>query len=114
VGVELVVLGLAPVDRPHVQGVPQYEGNALALTQIRQPVPGEHALHGHHHILAERLHRGQERLGGARQIAREAHLTGCIQDAQVHLAGVQVDTAVVLVLTGIEFHLRPPVRFVSE
>ncbi len=111
--VDLVVLGLTPVDRPHVQGVPQHEGNPLALTQIGQPVPGEHAFHRHHQVLAEGLDRGQERLRGALQVTREAYLAGGVQDAQVHLTSVQVDPAVVLMLTGIELHLRPPVRFVS-
>ena len=41
------------------------------------------------------------------------HLAGRVQDAQVHLPGVQVDAAVVLVLPGIESHLRPPFRLVS-
>ena len=114
VGVDLVVLGLAPVDGTHVQGMPEHEGNALAGTQVGHPVPGEHAFDRHHQILAEGLHGGQEGLRGALQVAREAHLAGCIQDAQVHLAGVQIDAAVVLVLTGIEFHLRPPFRLVSD
>ena len=114
VGVDLVVLGLAPVDGPHVQGVPEHEGNALARAHIGHPVPGEHALDRHHQVVAERLHRGQEGLRGALQVAREAHLAGRIQDAHVHLAGVQVDAAVVFVLTGIEFHLRPPFRLVSD
>ena len=35
VRVDLVVLGLAPVDRAHVQRVPQHEGDALALRTDR-------------------------------------------------------------------------------
>ena len=75
--------------------------------------PSEHALDCHHQVVPERPHGGQEGFRTALQVAREAHLAGRIQDAQVHLAGVQVDAAVVLVLTGIEFHLRPPVRLDS-
>jgi hypothetical protein len=113
VRIDLVVLGLAPVYRAHVQGVAEHEGDALARTQIGQPVPGEHALHGHHQVIAEGLDHGQKRLRAALEVARHHYLAGRVHDAHVHLTGVQVDTTVVLVLTGIEFHLRPPFRLVS-
>jgi hypothetical protein len=43
-GVEPVVLGLAPVDGLHRQRVTEHEGNRLARAQVGEPVPGEHAL----------------------------------------------------------------------
>jgi hypothetical protein len=108
VRIDAVVLGLSPVNGAHVQRVSEHEGNALALTQVRQPVPGEHAFDGHDQIVAEIPHRSQERLGTAFDVARQQHRSVGVQDTQVHHPGVQVDTAVVLVLLGIESHLRPP------
>src|SRR5262249_50369370 len=43
---ELVALGLGAVDGPHLQGVPQDEGDALGGAGVGQPVPGDHALAG--------------------------------------------------------------------
>ena len=39
VGIDLVVLGLAAVDRLHRQGVSQNEGDAVGGAEIREPVP---------------------------------------------------------------------------
>jgi hypothetical protein len=52
--------------------------------------------------------------GFAVDVARQQHRSSTIQHAQVHLSSVQVDTAVVLVLPGIESHQRPPFRLVSD
>ena len=41
------------------------------------------------------------------------HVAGGVQNAQVHLPRVQVDTAIVLVLLGIKSHLRPPFLLVK-
>ena len=54
-GIDFVVLGLAAVDRIHIERVAQDEGNALAGTQVSEPVPGEHALDGHDETFAKRL-----------------------------------------------------------
>ena len=60
VGIDLVVLGLAPVDGLHVQGVAEDEGDPLLGAQIGEPVPREDALHGHHQVLAVRSDGGEE------------------------------------------------------
>jgi len=69
VRIDAVVLGLAPVNGAHVQGVAKNKPNALALTQVGQPVPGEHALHRHHQIVAEALDCREERPGAAVDVA---------------------------------------------
>jgi hypothetical protein len=43
---DLVVLGLAAVNRLHVQRMAEHESNALGLAEIGKPVPGEHAFAG--------------------------------------------------------------------
>ena len=42
-GVDLIVFGLAAVDGFHGEGVSEHEGDALAGTQVREPVPREDA-----------------------------------------------------------------------
>src|SRR5918999_4037142 len=43
VGVKPVVLGLAAVDRLHVEGMAEDEGEALLFAQVGHPVPAEEA-----------------------------------------------------------------------
>lgn len=50
-GIDLVVLGFAAVDRLHVEGVAEDEGDVVFRAQIGQPVPGKHALDAHHQVL---------------------------------------------------------------
>lgn len=45
--VDTVVLGLAAVERLHVEVVPQYEVDRFAAAQVDQPVPDEHAFATH-------------------------------------------------------------------
>ena len=52
VGVTLVVLGRAPMNRLHIESLPQDKGNALLRTEVRQPVPGEDTLHRHDQLRA--------------------------------------------------------------
>jgi hypothetical protein len=39
VGIEAVVLGVAAVHRPHVEGMSQDKGNPLVLAEISEPGP---------------------------------------------------------------------------
>ena len=59
VSIDLVILGLAPVNRLHVERVTQNESNSLAGAQIGQPVPRENAFDGD--VLAERSDRFQKK-----------------------------------------------------
>jgi hypothetical protein len=53
-GVDLIVLGLGAVDRLHVEGVAQDEGDAEFVAAVGEPVPGEHALAGDDEAVLER------------------------------------------------------------
>jgi len=50
VRIDLVVFGLAAVNGPHVERMPEHEVDPLVGAQIGQPVPGEHALNADHQI----------------------------------------------------------------
>ena len=50
------------VDRFHVQGVAENEGNVFTSAEIRQPVPREDAFDGDDNALPERCDRSQKRI----------------------------------------------------
>ncbi len=50
--VDLVVLHLSAVDRFHVQRVTQHELDVDLMAKVRDPVPGENALHRQDHVAA--------------------------------------------------------------
>ncbi len=104
VGVDPVVLGLAPVDRFHVQRVTEDEGNPLASAEVGEPVSGKDALHRHYQVVAIRRDDSQKVLGGGRAVPMDADLAFRIQHADVHPPSVQIDPTVVSVLRGVEPH----------
>jgi hypothetical protein len=111
VGIDLVVLGFAPVDGLHVQRMPEDEGDPLLCAEIGEPVPREDAFYGHHQVLAIRRDGGEEVLRSGRAIMMDANLTVRVQHADVHPPRVQVNPTIVSVLLGVESHphlLLPP------
>jgi hypothetical protein len=104
VGVDPVVLGLAPVDGLHEQRVAEHEADPFLRTQVRQPVPGVDALAGHHEVVAIGRHGLEQRLGLRRKVLVHEHLARGVEDAHVHRAHVQIDPAVEAVLAGVESH----------
>ena len=101
---DAAVLGLAPVNGLHVQGVAEDEGDPLLGAEVGDPVPGEDALDGHHEILPVRGDGGEKVLRGRGAITVDAHRAVPVQDADVHPSRMQVDPTVVSVLLGIEPH----------
>jgi hypothetical protein len=98
------------VDRLHVQGIPQDEGDVLFAAEVGDPVPREHAFDADDQPVAKRRDGAQQGLGAARQIAIEEDGAGLVEDAQVHGPGVQVDAAIESVLLRVESHHGLPVR----
>ena len=107
--VDLVVLGLCPMDRSHVQGVAKDEGNATSCAEVCDPVPGKYALAGDHEIgTGKSRERLFQLLGSSWEIAVKQDLSSGVQDAQVHLSCVQVDPAIELVVLSVVSHRLPP------
>ena len=75
VGVDLIVVGLAPMNGFHVQGVAQDEGNPLLRAKVREPVPGEEAFDADHKILSLGDNRLEKRLGCCPHIPVENDLS---------------------------------------
>jgi hypothetical protein len=57
VGVDAIVFGLSAMDRFHIEGVTEDEGDLLFGTEVGQPVPGEHALDGDYEVFSIGLDR---------------------------------------------------------
>src|SRR3990170_4186538 len=68
-GVDLVALGLAPVDGLHGERVAEHEGDLLLRTEIGEPVPGEGALRSDDQVIAVGSHELEEGLRLGAEIA---------------------------------------------
>jgi hypothetical protein len=55
VGTDLVVFGLAAMDRHHVERMAQDKGNALLGAEVGEPIPGEGGLNQYQSAAADRL-----------------------------------------------------------
>lgn len=75
-----------------------------ALTEVGEPVPGEHALGGHGDILAVGSDDPEERLRTGAEVLVDLDVSGLVEDTEVEGAGVEIDTAVVPVLLGVGSH----------
>ena len=97
-------VGLAAVDGFHVERMAQDEGDLFASAEVGEPVPGEHTFDGDDKIFAVRGDSFEEGVGIRAHVPVDEYRSRLIQDTQVHGACVQVDAAVVLVLSGVESH----------
>lgn len=102
VGVDTVVLGLSSVNRFHVQGVTEDEGNVSLFAEVGDPIPGEDALDADDHIGTEAGDDKNEMFRFRGHVSVEQDLALLIQDADVHLSYLQVDPAIELVVVDIE------------
>jgi len=76
VGVDLVVLGLTPMDGLHVEGVSQDEFDVLLGTEVGEPVPAEDALDSDDEVVAVGLNGVEEEVRLAAQVAVQENLAG--------------------------------------
>jgi len=102
--VDAVVLDFASVDRFHIEGMAQDEGDLLFLAEISQPVPGEDTLDGDGDVITIVSNDGEERIRLRWEIAVDHSLSGLIEDAYVQGSGMEIDPTVVAMLCGIESH----------
>ena len=97
VGVNAVVFVFAPVDGFDIKGVGQDEGQAGGFAGIGQPIPAEHAFAAHGQILLIRLDQLEEIAEVViEDVGVDQLFALAIHHADVHLACVQIDSAVEL------------------
>jgi len=104
-GINAVVFIFAAVNGLEIEGVGQDEVNLSVLARIRQPVPAEHAFGADGQVVAIRLGELEE---VSEVIVPDVGVDELfpvpIHDADVHLAGMEVDSAVELGGGCVIFH----------
>jgi hypothetical protein len=104
-GVEPVVLVFAAVNGAKIKGVSQDEGHSGILAGIGQPGPAEHAFGADAQVVAIGSDEFEEEVEVVvEDIGVDQFLSLAIHDADVHLAGVEVDSAIELGGGGVVFH----------
>jgi len=73
-------------------------------TEVRQPVPAEHALHTDHDVFQIGKDDVEQDLRAGLQVVVIKDLPFPVNDTDVHGSGMQIDTAVVLVFFLIKTH----------
>jgi hypothetical protein len=102
VRIDLVVFGFAAVNCPHREGMTQHEGNTFLHTAIGEPIPREDTLDGDDQTLTIGGHGLEKGFLPRFHGAVQQDFPILTQDADIHGAGMQVDTTVKLVLVGVE------------
>jgi hypothetical protein len=103
-GIDSVVFDLGAVDRFHVEGMTEDEGDVFAFAEIGKPIPGEHALDGDGDVVAEALNDLEERLRFGGKVAVSDDLTVLVENTNVHRSRMEIDAAVESVLCSVESH----------
>jgi hypothetical protein len=92
------------MDCFHVKRMAQYKWNAVFMAQIRYPVPGKHALDTHDDVFNIGKYDLKENLGIGLDIFVQNDFTMIIKNTNIHLSCMQIDSAVVSMLLGVESH----------
>ena len=103
-GVDFIIFTFTSVDSPHVRGMTEDKGNIFLFAEISQPVLGEHALCTDDHVFPVWFYSPEKGFGICPNIPVQNSFSLPVKDAQVHFIGVQVDSAVKIVLFGIKSH----------
>ena len=72
------------MDRLHIQGVTEHEGDGLLGTHVGDPVPGEDALDRHHDVCSIGADHLDEVLAVGGQVAVHEDRASLIDNADVH------------------------------
>src|SRR5262249_11673138 len=103
-GIDLVVLGLPAVDGLHREGMPQDKGHALLSPEVSEPVPGEDTLDRDHQAVTVGGNGLEEGVRSGLHVAVHEDCSLLAHNADVHTAGMPVDTTVKLMLFRVESH----------
>ena len=101
-GVELVVCGLAPRDRRHVQGMAEDQRDAFVRTEVGQPVPRAQAFDCDDEPCSIGRHDVQTGLRGRLHRTVHEHLATLVEETDIHGTSMQIDATRTLVRLGVE------------
>ena len=79
--------------------------NAVVLAEIGKPVPGEPALHADDQVITIGLDQFHQSLRTSLDVLMDKDLPLRVDEADLEVFSMQVDTAVMLVCFGVESHL---------
>jgi hypothetical protein len=103
-GIDAVVFDLGAVDGSHVEGVAEDEGDVFFIAEVSEPIPGEHALDGDDDVFAVGFDGLKEGIGLSVDVLVEHDVPVLVEDTEIHGSGMEVDTAVELMLLRVESH----------
>ena len=106
--IDAIVFGFASMDGLHIESVPEDEGDILIGSEIGKPIPGEGAFDANDDIAAKWLDGGEELIRIGFDVSFETDFAGLIENAEKHGAGMDINTAIILVLFGVESHFKGP------
>src|SRR5262245_15108549 len=93
------------MDEVQIEGVSQDKSQARLLASVGQPVPAEHAFAAHGQVVLVGRDEVEEIVEVVVQdIGVNQFLALTVHEADVHLASVQVDSAIVFGLGGVILH----------
>jgi hypothetical protein len=98
------------MDRFHIEGMAENEGDVLTGTEVGDPVPGKHAFDSDHDVLAEGSNGAEKRFRVGVDVLMNPDLAFGIKDTDKHVLGVQIDSTIKLVLPGVEIHMASSFR----
>ena len=107
-GIYSVVLSFPAVNSFHVEGMTEDERDPFLLTQIGQPVPGESTFNGDQEIVLILFDHFQKQFPVSTDISVQEDFSSPVNDAEIHGFCMQVDSAIIFVLLGVESHSVPP------
>jgi hypothetical protein len=88
----------------HRERVAQHEREAFGVADVREPVPRKHALGRDDEIIAVQGDRREKRFRCRRHVSVHEHLAGGVENADVHGLYVEIDSAIVAMLTVVKSH----------
>ena len=101
-GVDLVVFGFAAVDGLHIKSMAAHKRHPVLGTAVGKPVPRKHTCGGQDDLLTGGRNGFEQRLWGRGHVAVHQGFPGLVENAHVHGASVEIDSAVKRVLGGVE------------
>jgi hypothetical protein len=88
----------------HVKSVAEDKGNLFFPAKVSNPIPGEHTFNANDQVIQVGFNHLHECLGVGFDVLVDQDIPLLIQYADIEAAGMQIDSAVMFVCLGVEFH----------
>jgi hypothetical protein len=92
------------MDGLHLEGVPEDAREAFVSAQIGEPIPGEQTFGGDDETISLGGNGLEKRFRVRLHVPVPQRLTSLVEDADRHVAGMEIDATVKWVLRGVKSH----------